>query len=186
MLALSFTGAMALSLAAGAQYAPGKAPASPPAAPAAESASRKALAELAWLAGCWHGNVNQREFREHWLPMGGGMLVGAGQTVTQDATQDYEYLRLEARPDGVYYVTLPSGQKESTFKLTGTATDDKENAQTFTFTNAADEFPQRIVYRRGGDGWLYASIEGTSSGAERKVIYPMRHVSCETGEVLRK
>ena len=36
------------------------------------------LESLGWLEGCWRGAVNQRDFREHWLPLRGGMIVGAG------------------------------------------------------------------------------------------------------------
>jgi hypothetical protein len=157
--------------------------------PAAET--RKALDTpatsldaLSWLEGCWRGSVNQREFREHWLPLRGGMMVGIGQTVMQDKTQDYEYLRIESRPDGIYYVAIPSGKKESAFRLANTVTDD--NGTEYTFTNAVDEFPQRIVYRRGSEGWLYASIEGKLNGEDRKVVYPMRRIGCESGEVIRK
>src|SRR5262245_39973426 len=77
--------------------------------PAASEAAANAVAvpltleSLGWLEGCWRGAVNQREFREHWLPQRGGMMIGAGHTVMQDKTQDFDYMRIEARPDGVYY-----------------------------------------------------------------------------------
>jgi len=154
--------------------------ATPPPAPA------EALASLEWLGGCWRGAVNQREFREQWLPAAGGMMIGAGHTVLQGRTQDYEYLRLEARSDGLYYVALPSGQKESSFRLAGTSHDEASGADIWTFANVAEGFPQRIVYRRGAEGWLYAGVEGSLNGEERKVLYPMRHIGCESGELIRK
>jgi len=157
-----------------------------PAASGAPPGSAEALASLEWLSGCWRGTVNQREFREQWLPAAGGMMIGAGHTVLQARTQDYEYLRLEARPDGLYYVALPSGQKEASFRLVGTTRDEASGADIWTFANVAEGFPQRIVYRRGSEGWLYAGIEGSLNGEERKVLYPMRHVSCETGDLIRK
>ena len=177
LLFLSFLSAL-LSIAPAAAQAP-----DPPKNAGADKAPQS-VAALAWLEGCWRGAVNQREFREHWLPLGGGMMVGAGQTVMQDKTQDYEYLRLEARPDGVYYVTLPSGNRESAFKLATVAADERNTV--FTFDNVVDEFPQRVVYVRAAEGWLYASIEGKLKGEDRKVIYPMRRVGCESGELIRK
>jgi hypothetical protein len=40
--------------------------------PARGDACRHDLAHVAaWLEGCWRGAVNQREFREHWLPLRG-------------------------------------------------------------------------------------------------------------------
>lgn len=140
---------------------------------------------LSWLSGCFGGTVNKRDFREQWMPLRGGMLLGIGSTVLADKVQNYEYLRIEARPDGVYYVALPSGQQEAAFKLTvAVATDD--GATTFTFSNPENDFPQLIHYRRGSEGWLYATIEGKLKGEDRKVIYPMRRIDCETGEFIRQ
>ncbi len=138
-------------------------------APAAEPAPKPAtppleLDSLSWLDGCWRGQVTDYEFREHWLPLRGGLMIGAGHTTFQGKTQDYGYLRLETRPDGVYYVVISSAKKETPFKLTAIdATDD--GATIFTFTNpVADQFPQRLVYRRGAEGWLYAIGRGQGEG----------------------
>jgi uncharacterized protein DUF6265 len=158
--------------------------ANPPQALPKSTALPLTIESLGWLEGCWRGAVNQREFREHWLPLKGGIIVGAGHTVMQDKTQDFEYMRVEARPDGVYYVVVPSGKPESSFKLTA-AVDDGDGDE-FTFTNGVDEFPQRIVYRRGSEGWLYASVEGKLNGEDRRVTYPMRRIVCESGELIRK
>jgi hypothetical protein len=174
----SMVAAVAMLCAAGSVLA--QATAAPPVA----AAPPATLESLAWLEGCWTGVVNQREFREQWSPPRGGMMMGLGHTVYQGKTQSYEFLRLETRPDGVYYVALPSEQQLAAFKLTGTAVDDKD--VTFTFGNPEHDFPQRIHYRRGTEGWLYATIEGKLKGEDRKVIYPMRRVSCDTGEQLRR
>jgi hypothetical protein len=162
-----------------------QAPVAAEAKPAATSVPEAGpLAPLAWLAGCWRGNVNQREFREQWTPLRGGMMIGVSHTVTAGKTQDFEYLRLESRPDGEYYVVVPSGKAETLFKLSGKSKD--QDDEIFSFANRASEFPQTIIYRRGAAGWLYAHVEGTVSGAERKVIYPMRRVDCETGDLIER
>jgi Domain of unknown function (DUF6265) len=142
------------------------------------------LAPLAWLDGCWRGAVNQREFREHWMPLRGGMMLGVGQTVMADKTQDYDYLRLETRADGVYYIIIPSEKKAAEFRLTTAVNDD--NGSEFTFVNRVDAFPQRVVYRRAAEGWLYASIEGKLDGEDRRATFPYRRVDCATGEPIRK
>ena len=168
------------------------APAPTPAQPTAPSAAEPAkgtvppleLGSLSWLEGCWRGEVAKYEFREHWLPLRGGLMVGAGHVVFEGKTQDYDYLRLETRPDGVYYVSISSGRKEASFKLTATTVDDKDTI--FTFTNPVDEFPERILYRRGVEGWLYATVEGKVKGEDKNVIYPMRRVDCQSGDILRK
>jgi hypothetical protein len=171
---------------------PGAAPAAvPPAssgpaagAAPAPTAAEGPLAPLAWLAGCWRGSVNQREFREHWMPLRGNLMLGTGHTVSNGATQDWEFMRLEARADGVFLLTSPSGKQETAFRFAG-ETKEGDDA-IFTFSNPAQGFPQRMVYRRGTEGWLYAHAEGKVNGAERQVIYPMRRVDCETGEFIRR
>ena len=82
--------------------------------------------------------------------------------------------------------TVASGQTEATFRFEGASRDEINPADIFTFANATDAYPQRIVYRHGGEGWLYAQVEGSINGAPRNVTYPMRHVDCESGEVLHK
>ena len=156
----------------------------PAAAPKEVDAS--SAAALSWLNGCWEGNVNQRSFREQWMPLRGGVMLGLGSTVYQEKLSSFEYLRVETRPDGVFYVAIPSGKTESAFKLISAVADDSSSI--FTFSNPEHDFPQRIIYRRGTEGWLYATIEGRIKGEDRdrQIIYPMRHVDCESGEFIRQ
>jgi len=155
-----------------------------PAAPAPATAAAVLLSDLSWLSGCWRGSVNQREFREHWLPLRGNLLIGAGHTVTQDRTQDFEYVRIEPRADGLHYVAQPLAGKETAFRLADRQVDGPDTI--FTFVNDAHDFPQRIVYRRGTEGWLYIHVEGRVQGEERKVIYPLRRIDCESGDLIAK
>ena len=168
--------------------APAPAPAPDAAAPAAV---RTGLDPLSWLRGCWAGSVNRRDFAEQWLPPRAGMMVGVSHTIVQDPkhagesrTEDYTYLRLEARADGIYYVAIPSGKKELPFKLSNVESD--KGDKVFTFTAAGDAFPQRIVYRHTEAGSLFAQVAGKVDGKETNVIYPMHHVDCATGERSRE
>jgi hypothetical protein len=159
-------------------------PAAPsPGTPPAKQAGTSPLEPLAWLPGCWEGKVNLRDFREEWLPLRGDVMIGASQTVLPGKTLDFEYLRIEPRPEGVFYVASPSGKKETSFRLTGRSEDGAD--EIFTFESATDEFPKRLIYRRGTGGWLYVHVEGKINGEERRVIYPMRRVDCSSGELLR-
>src|SRR2546430_7744371 len=158
-------------------------PAAPPAtqgaAPAASSAALPSFEALAWLRGCWEGKVARREFTEQWQSARGGMMLGSSQMVVGQRTQDYTYLRIESRPDGLYYVAVPSGKKEIAFKLTGV--EDDKGVKVFTFTNPQDEFPQRVVYRHREHGLLFAQAGGKVDGKDREVTYPMHRVDCVTG-----
>jgi Domain of unknown function (DUF6265) len=183
----ALTPALAQTLAATAQDAATvSAPATSPntAVPATPVNPISTLEPFGWLHGCWDGKVNQRDFREEWLPLRGDMMIGVSHTVSQGKTQDFEYLRLELRPEGVFYVAVPSGKKETSFRFSSKSLDG--DSEIFTFENPLDEFPQRIVYRRGSDGWLYAHVEGKLNGQPRSVIYPMRRVDCASGELIRQ
>jgi hypothetical protein len=168
-----------------------QAPATPPAGAPVGAASDKPadkptgpLAPLAWMRGCWEGKVNQRDFREEWLPSVGDMMIGVSQTTLRDKTIDFEYLRLESRPEGVFYVAAPSGKNEAAFRLAGQTTSGGD--EVFTFDNATPgaEYPQRIIYRHASEGWLYATVEGKIKGVDKQVIFPMRRVDCQTGAVV--
>jgi Domain of unknown function (DUF6265) len=147
-----------------------------------------ALASLAWLEGCWRGTAGPREFREHWMPLRGNILIGTSHMVVNGKTDGYEYLRIEPRPDGVHYVATPVGKNETAYRLTEQTVDRTAGREdeVFTFTNPALDFPQRIVYRRASEGWLYAAVEGKVGGADRQVTYPMRRIDCASGELIRK
>ena len=176
-----------LTLAVAAAGAMAQTPGVPPPG-AAASAVPPALTDLAWVAGCWKGLVNKREFREQWMPPRGELMVGISQTTMADKTVGYEYLRFEPRADGVWYIITPSDGKEDSFRLVSRTTEKagEVDYDLYTFERTSSEFPQRIVYRRGTEGWLYAEVTGKVDGAERKVIYPMQRIDCVSGHVLER
>jgi hypothetical protein len=168
-----------------------QAPAPPPAVLPGGAASDKPadkptgpLAPLAWMRGCWEGKVNQRDFREEWLPTASDMMIGVSQTTLRDKTIDFEYLRLESRPEGVFYVAAPSGKNEAAFRLAGQTTSGGDEVFTFVNTTPGAEYPQRIIYRHASEGWLYATVEGKIKGMDKQVVFPMRRVDCQTGAVV--
>jgi hypothetical protein len=97
--------------------APTAAPAAPTAvaAPAAAVNAAPTLESLGWLHGCWDGKVNQRDFREEWMPLRGDMMIGVSHTVRK--TQDFEYPRREcARGFSHVAVPLQEGDLVSAFR----------------------------------------------------------------------
>ena len=163
-----------VATAAGAQTAASTS--TPPSAPAA----RDALAALAWLAGCWKGAVTQREFTEQWSAAAGDAMRGTSRMIIGGVSQGDDTLRLEARPDGLYYVIAPAAGKETSLRFAGRTTETVEGRsdEIFTFENPAQPFPQRITYRHTAGGALYAEVAGKVNGADRTVIYPMHKVEC--------
>ena len=114
------------------------------------------LADLAWISGAWQSEPGgRRQSEEHWTQAAGASMVGMSRTVAGDKTVEFEYLRIEQRTDGIYYVAHPKARCPGTdFKLT------RASATEAVFENPQHDFPKRIIYRKGADDSLTASIDG--------------------------
>ena len=114
------------------------------------------LSDLAWIAGDWQtAPGGRRQIEEHWTAVAGGTMMGMSRTVAGDKTVEFEYLRIEQRADGIYYVAHPKARCPATdFKLT------KASATEAIFENPQHDFPKRIIYRKTGDDSMTASIDG--------------------------
>jgi len=135
----------------------------------AEIALALTLQDLTWLAGGWQLAKGARCIEEHWTRPSSNMLIGASRTVEGGRTVAFEFLRIEARADGIYYVAQPGGRPPVDFKLS------TDNASELVFLNPghADHL-KRIIYRRQGDGGLEARVEGEDDGRAFAVDYPYR------------
>jgi len=130
------------------------------------------IKDLAWIAGRWERSSPGREVVEQWLAPAGGLMIGMSRTVVGDKVREFEFLRIHQQEDGdIFYIALPSGQQEASFKLA------KYAAQEAVFENPEHDFPQRIIYRVQGDS-LFARIEGTVQGELKSVNFPFRRTSC--------
>ena len=118
------------------------------------------LQDIAWLAGEWQLTTPNACVEELWTAPSNNMLVGMSRTVAAGQTRSFEFVRIEARADGIYYVAQPGGRPPVDFKL---ATD---SASELVFVNPghADRL-KKVIYRRGADGNLTARIEGENNGA---------------------
>jgi len=120
------------------------------------------ISELSWIAGDWQTAPGARaQIEEHWTLPAGGTMIGMGRTVVGDKTAEFEFLRIEQRGDEIYYVANPNANCPQTdFKLTRLA------GHEVIFENPTHDYPKRVMYRKGSDGSLVASIdagEGTKS-----------------------
>jgi hypothetical protein len=114
------------------------------------------LADISWIAGDWQTAARGRaQVEEHWTQVAGASMMGMGRTVAGDKTVEFEYLRIEQRADGIYYVAHPKGRCPGTdFKLT------RASATEVVFENPQHDFPKRIIYRKGADDSLTATVDG--------------------------
>jgi hypothetical protein len=117
--------------------------------------------QLAWVTGSWIGTAGKASIEEHWTPVAGGTLFGVSRTIVGGKTVAFEFLRIEARADGIFYVAQPNGRPPTDFKLT------RLEGESVTFENPEHDFPQRISYKKNADGSLYARIEGERDGQLR-------------------
>ena len=109
------------------------------------------LSGLSWLAR----SVARRDGpREHWTKAAGGMMLGVSRTVVGDKVVGFEFLRIEVRAEGVYYVAQPNGRAGTDFKLT------KLEGESAMFETPEHDHPKIIRYQKGEDGSLTAQIEG--------------------------
>jgi hypothetical protein len=117
------------------------------------------LADISWIAGDWQTpptmSGGRRQIEEHWTGVAGGTMMGMSRTVAGDKTVEFEYVRIEQRADGIYYVAHPKARCPGTdFKLT------RASATEAVFENPQHDFPKRIIYRKTADDSLTASIDG--------------------------
>lgn len=126
------------------------------------SAQTPTLADISWIAGHWQtAPGGRRQIEEHWTQVAGGSMLGMSRTVAGEKTVEFEYIRIEQRADGIYYVAHPKARCPGTdFKLT------RASATEAVFENPQHDFPKRLIYRKGADDSLTASIdagEGTKA-----------------------
>ena len=131
------------------------------------SANAFTLADLSWISGSWRTAPGGKvQIEEQWMAPAGSSMLGMSRTVSGDRTVEFEYLRLEQRADGIYYVAHPKARCPGTdFKLT------QLTGQEAIFENPAHDFPKRIIYQKGADGSLTASIDGGAGTKSMKFVY---------------
>jgi hypothetical protein len=111
-------------------------------APSSGRAEEPSLEAVEFLAGAWGADGT---IVEYWLPPMRGLMVGLNREPSGSGMPFFEYLRIEAREDGIYYVASPKGTGTTDFKLT----DSSSNRA--VFENPEHDFPQKIAYTRKGN-----------------------------------
>lgn len=128
---------------------------------------------LGWLAGDWRMERAGRVVDEHWMAPAGGVMLGMSRTVAKGKVVEHEFVQIREGPGGeLFFVALPSRQKEATFKaLSQTDTET-------VFENKEHDFPQTIGYRLNPDGTVLAWIEGPrADGTTRRVEFAYKRVT---------
>jgi len=124
------------------------------------------MSDLSWIAGAWQtAPGGRRQIEEHWTAVAGGSMMGVSRTIAGDKTVEFEYLRIEQRADGIYYVAHPKARCPGTdFKLT------RASATEAVFENPQHDFPKRIIYRKTDVG-LTASIDAGEGNQAMSFVF---------------
>ena len=105
---------------------------------------------LEWLEGHWrvedtrvHNLVRFTE--EIWIEPSAGKMFGIGRTVRGQETQAFEFLRIEEAERGLVLIAQPNGDPPVRFPMVS------HGRGEIAFENRANDYPQRISYRRSGE-----------------------------------
>lgn len=125
------------------------------------------LADVSWITGAWQtAPGGRRQIEEHWTKAAGGSMMGMSRTIVGDKTVEFEYMRIEQRADGVYYVAHPKARCPGTdFKLT------RASATEAVFENPQHDFPKRVIYRKTGEDGLTASIDAGEGSKSMSFVF---------------
>ncbi len=132
------------------------------------------IADLNGMAGCWERKDAAKKLlvSEQWMSPAGTSIFGMGRTVKSGKTVDYEFMRIEQRDDGIYFVAQPKANAEETaFKLI------RSTLNEFVFENKEHDFPQRVIYKLQ-EAKMTGRVEGTMNGKERGIDFPYVKVKC--------
>jgi len=144
---------------------------------AADSQKPASLERFAWLSGSWVLDDGSRRVEEIWSAPATDMLIGMSRTLRAGKTASFEFLRIVARDDGVFYVAQPRGKPPVEFRLQSL----DEMQAVFVNPGHADHL-RRIVYRRNVDGTLTATIEGVDGGKSFAEDYVYRRAAAHKNE----
>lgn len=144
------------------------------ASPAAMSAQQPGVdaSAVAWLAGCWIQQARGEVIEEQWLAPRAGILLGVSRTTRGDSLVGYEFMRIQARGGSLVFAAQPSGQPPVEFPASVVSRDE------VVFENGANDFPQRIRYRRSGPDSVRARIEARRGAETVGVDFGFARTAC--------
>jgi hypothetical protein len=125
----------------------------------------------AWLAGCWAGERDGERFHERWIVGDASTLLAVAHTTKNGKMTAFEFLRVVVRNGHPVYIAQPGGAAPTEFAATSAVGD------RVVFENPSHDFPKRIIYVRGGDDRLTASIDGGGASGGR-IEFAMAREAC--------
>jgi hypothetical protein len=131
------------------------------------------LAALAFMAGCWRGELGGgASLEEFYTAPSGGLMLGTSRHLRGGRAVQFGFTRIAVDSAGVVLLPFPGGvPSEHGFRLTSV------EGATAVFEAPEHDFPKRILYSLAGDGSLVARIDGGRDDP-RAQEWRMRPVRC--------
>lgn len=133
------------------------------------------VADLAWLAGHWHGTLaNGATFETHYTGPDGGMIASVSKEVKKGRVVAFE-LEIFFEKDGrLIYQPHPNGKKsEHAFPLLhydGTA-------RRAVFENKEHDYPQTFTFEQPSPDSLVITLSGPGRNGQKKdIVYALKRV----------
>lgn len=128
---------------------------------------RATIADLAWLAGEWKGDMAGQVAEETWSDPAAGAMMGMFRLLGEKKTSVFEFLLLEEGSDGIQLRFHHVGpgykvwEKERPLEFRLTAATDK----VFTFESPdPTQSPTRILYAEASPSQMIATVETVRDG----------------------
>jgi hypothetical protein len=128
---------------------------------------RTTLADMAWLAGAWKGDMLGEVAEETWSEPAAGAMMGMFRLLGPKKTSVFEFLLLEEESDGLHLRFHHVGpgykvwEKERPLEFRLTAATDT----LFTFESPdPSQSPTRILYANAGPAQMIATVETVREG----------------------
>jgi hypothetical protein len=117
------------------------------------------FASLCWIAGGWETNIGTAYVEEHWTLPVGRIMLGMSRAVAGERTKFFEFLRIELRADGIFYVAHPQARPGVDFRLARLT----QTEVIFENPGHSDHL-KHIIYRKDSPDAITARIEGADNG----------------------
>lgn len=127
------------------------------------------VADLAWIAGDWHGEKGGGAIEELWSAEGGGAMMGMFRWLSEDGVRLYEFLLIEDGPKGPlmrikHFSPGLKGWEEKEESLEFHLTTHRPGYAVFEMDPEIED--TRLVYETTDDGGLTVRLIKTKDGAE--------------------
>jgi len=122
---------------------------------AASTSVAPPLDSLAFMAGCWRGEMGDgTTIEETWTTADADVMLATTRYLQGERVVGWEFSRIHADSAGIHLTPYPDGEPRPAFDL------QPSGEGMAIFRNDANDFPTNIIYRADGESGLVVRLEG--------------------------